>query len=146
MAFDPEKALVEMAHGDAEALEFMRAFFHWMHALDDLIDRDKPAPIEEIVRVLVWLLDTLATNEFWRAHGAALLPVIRASAWAYLDSERYARDPRVLERITSQVLKSAYFDVLLAVAGIVGGWAHAREMARKYREYHFDPVSQPSTA
>ena len=145
MPYQPETAFQEMARGDASAVEFLRAIYIGSQILDDLIDKDKPVTAEMAVWSQTHLICTVATNSFFQAHKATLIPVICTSALAFIASEERKNHPDVLERLTAQVLKSEYLNVFLAVSFCVGGWQHAAEMSRKYREYSFDnePVQAP---
>jgi hypothetical protein len=138
MPFQPQRAFEEIAKGDAGALEFLSAFYLWAHDQDDGIDRDKPAKADFSVWVQTNLFFVLAKNEFFAKHKDFLLPVIMTSALAYIASEDRKNLPDVLDRMTAQVLKSEYVNVFLAAAFCVGGWDHALQMSRKYRDYSFD--------
>ena len=127
-----------MSRGDADAHEFLRAFFIWAHTQDDLIDRDKDLSPAAAVWPQAHLMFVLADNPFFQRHKAFLLPVILTSALAFMASEARKNSPEVLERITAQVLKSEYLNVFLAAAFCVGGWDHAAAMSAKYRDYSFD--------
>lgn len=136
--FIPSKAFADIARGDLEATAFMAAFYLWVHKQDDLIDRDKPVPVEHSVGFDLSIFHTFAKNEFFHKNADMIWPVIVTSALAYIASEEKKKNEDVLERITAQVLKSQYMDVFFIVAVCIGGFDHAVAMSRKYREYAFD--------
>jgi hypothetical protein len=136
--FRPTEAFSEIARGDQAAYDFLAAFYLWCHKHDDLIDRDKPVKPEENVWFNLNLFQQLARNPFYQKNHEFLWPVLVTSGLSWIASEDFKRKENVLEKITAQVLKSEYVNVILAIAFLVGGFEHALAMSRKYREYAFD--------
>jgi hypothetical protein len=62
MKFDVASAVQEMTQGHGDALEFCRCFFHWVHAMDDLVDQE--GALSPIVRAQLEFLNAVATNPF----------------------------------------------------------------------------------
>jgi len=138
MAFHPEQAFAEIARGDAVAKEFMLAFYAFVHTLDDLYDRDKPLSPEVAVWPSLHLMAVLGPNSFFARHHGVLMPVILASTLSWIASEDRRQSPDALARIEAQVWKGSYADVFFTVASLVGGFDHALQMSRKYREVAYD--------
>jgi hypothetical protein len=138
MKWKPADAFREISRGNQSAEDFMVALYIWVHAQDDLCDRDKPVLPEVFAGFNFNILHTFAKNPFFREHQDFILPVLLVGALAWVASEDRKNSPDVLERFTGQVLKSQYGDVFFAVAFIIGGFDHAVAMFRKYREYDFD--------
>lgn len=136
--FQVQAAFEDIARGDKSAVEFLSAFYLWVHDFDDLVDRDKEVPTSFSVGVSLQLMHTFSKNSFFQKHQDFLMPVILVGALAYVVSEDKRQSADVLERITAQVLKSQYADVFVAVAFVIGGFDHALAMKRKYHEYSFD--------
>jgi hypothetical protein len=134
----PEEAFRDITRGDEDAYKFLEAFYLFVHKHDDLCDRDKPVKAEETVWFNLNLFIQFTTNKFYLAHHQFLLPILIMSGLAWVSSEDYKKRPDVLDRITAQVLKSEYVNIMLAVAFLKGGFEHSLAMARKYREYAFD--------
>lgn len=143
MPFNHLVALREIAKGDQDAFSCLNAIFTWYHALDDLIDQDKPIILSWIIVAHLNFVQTIADNLFFQTNKEKLLPVIQAGALAYLSSEKFRKHASPLYRIASQVLKSQYQDLFFAVAFILGGYDHAVEMSAKYRDFDFDPTPAP---
>lgn len=141
--FDPKIAFKEIALGNQAAEDFMVGFYQWIHTLDDLIDRDRPILLETVHSNHLGLIVSVSANEFFLKYRDSLLPVIVMSALAHQESERLRNAENVLDRVASQVIKSQYQDVFYLVAFLVGGYAHASAMSRKFREYCYDPTPPP---
>lgn len=130
----------EIARGDEDAYQLLRGLLEWFHVHDDLIDGKgvgHPLSAEGSVFVFLRLVDIFSDNKFYQTHKAALRPVIRISAIAYLDSERLSRSENLQDKLSAEILKSQYQDIFWAVADCIGGWEFAREMSIKHRAYYF---------
>ena len=138
MSFNVKTAFKETARGNEAAEEFLHVFYQWVQTQDDLVDRDQPVAVDQMTRLNLGLMFVFAKNPFFQQHKDFLLPVIMTSALAYISSEDLKKKPEVLERITAQVLKSEYMNVVFAAAYCTGGFTHALEMNRRYRGYSFD--------
>jgi hypothetical protein len=138
MTWTPAEAFKDIARGDAGAEAFLGALYIWVHKQDDLFDRDHPVSASVSAGIDLQTLHVFATNPFFQKHQTFLMPVLVTSALSWVASETLAKSDDVLERITAQVLKSEYQNVFFAVAFLIGGWEHATEVQRKYREYCMD--------
>jgi hypothetical protein len=143
MSFDHTTALKEIANGDQDAELCLNTLFSWFHALDDLIDRDKPLLLPWTIMSHLRALECVANNPFFQKHKLALLPVLEAASLAFLESERFKLHESPLYRIGSQVLKSQYQDLFYTVARRTGGEEFMVRMSEKYRDFDFDPVPKP---
>lgn len=142
--FNIHQALTECANGNESAFRFIWSFYHGVHCIDDLIDKDKELQPEYVIRTMWSMLVNFADNEFFQQNKTYLMPVLTAAIHAYIDSERFVKSENVLERVASQVLKSQYADVFFATAYLTGGADHMLTMSRRWRQYHFDPVPKPN--
>lgn len=132
---EPSEILGEICAGDQAALDFCSDFYELLHMVDDLFDQDNHVGAVEVGHVLVSAIESFARNPFFVEHKEALLPAIRSSVVAWVDSEQWRSREDVREQIASHVMKSQYHEVFFMVAGIVGGLSHQMEMTRKHREY-----------
>jgi hypothetical protein len=133
--------LEEVCLGNPQAAEFCHTFLHWVHLIDDYIDRDNPNPSQDyVILVNLELLRMLSFNPFWQQHKASLFPVIIQSVQAFADSNRWAKSDDFRKRATADVLKSQYQDVFWHVAYIVGGYEHLNKISQKFRTYDYDAV------
>lgn len=131
-------AFNEISGGDKDAIELLNALYLFFHKQDDLIDRDKPVEVEHSIGCDLQVLRAFGKNPLFQKHQDFLWPLIMTSALAYAASEDLKKRPDVIDRITSQVLKSQYVDIFFGIAFCVGGFPHALAMSKKYRDYHFD--------
>lgn len=128
----------DIAKGDSQAVEFMCSLHRFFHMEDDLVDRDREVPAQEVVTSNLWLMFAFSHNEFFQRHKTFLWPTLVTSALAWQASEEFKKREDICDKIASQVLKSEYLNVYLGVAYCLGGFEHAEAMSRKYRRYHFD--------
>lgn len=143
MTFDFVTVFKEISNGDEQANECLNALFAWFHALDDLVDRDKPVLLTFTMLAHLKMVECISSNVFFQKHKAAFLPLFQAAALAYLESERFRLHANPLHRIGSQVLKSQYQDIFYAVARFTGGDEFMVRMSQKYRDFDFDPTPKP---
>lgn len=134
--FDVGAAFRDISKGNEDALRFCVDFYFWVHAKDDVVDKE--GSVTTIVQHELAFLQTVATNAFYQANHTTLFPVLQASLLSFIASEKLKSSQNVVDRITAQVLKSEYMNVFFAVAGIVDGFTHAAQMNDKYRIYSFD--------
>ena len=136
----PEKYEIifqEICRGDASAYQYCCETLRWLHVMDDVLDNQAPKPAELLVQSFVRYLEMISTNDFWKGNAGRLMPVIRASAVAFLDSERWKVREDVRDKLAAEVLKSEYQNIFFEVAACVGGFPHQREMSERYRAYYF---------
>lgn len=124
--------------GDENAHSFLCCLYAWFHQIDDLIDKDKPLEVADIVRVQMGLMHTLTFNEFWAVHKQVLWPIVHTSIMAYWESEVLRGTDVLQNKMVGHVLKSQYQDIAYAVAFVVGGMAHEMKCRRLLRYADFD--------
>lgn len=129
-------AFAEIANGEESARQFCIVLWEFFHLLDDLHDGDQKRSPGEIALVTVAFIETVSANPFFQAHRDLLLGVIRTGAIQWADSERFRAKDGVVDRLTSEILKSGYQDVFFAVAAITGGFPHALRCSEKHRGYN----------
>lgn len=136
---DFTKIFSEACCGNAHALEFCHTFLHFVHLIDDQIDRDKPPPDPNyVILVNLELFRVISFNPFWQEHKGSLFPILVQGVQAFADSIRWAQRTDFRDRATADVLKSQYQDVFWHVAYLCGGYRHLDLITRKYRTYNYD--------
>ncbi len=141
------------ANGNAQALEFLRVFARRAHWVDDIADGAKgqrgkgaegngPAPQDGLFFLSTlaryeseWLL-CLASNPFFLAHRAQLVPQMILALNAWEDSEAVDWDSTDIR----DVLKAKWHDVVWLVAWLVGGTEHLRNVTREHRSFDLEPT------
>lgn len=136
---DFPKIFAEATLGDQHATEFLHAFLHFVHLIDDVIDGQKPhGDAEYVLLVHLEMLRILSFNPFWEKHKVSLFPIVLQSVRAYADSNRWATRPDFRDRASSDVLKSQYQDVWFHVAYLCGGYSHMARISDQFRIYDYD--------
>lgn len=124
--------LLQCAAGNAEAADFLLHWLGYVHDIDDIEDGEL-AGAEPRLEILIRALH-LYTHPFFRAHEAALKQQVINITNAYADSLRGERGGEAWERAMADVQRHAGVEMVLAVAGICGGWRHLRAVSRRLRE------------
>lgn len=119
--------------GDEYAADFLEDIANVARLADDIVDED-----ENRQRNMCWLLYTtltkIPTNPFYLAHLVELKPLITniLIQWHQSDEWRSGRDAR--KRTFGFVYRENVGGIAMAVAGIIGGYEHARAVADEYFE------------
>lgn len=122
---------------DPNAVTFSKVVFRFVHLLDDLFDRDKDRSADDVALTFFALVDQVASNPFFQAHKASLMPVLYSSAKAWSASERLRKSPAVQDNVAAEVLKSEYQNLFFHVALLAGGVEFAHHWETKHRSYNF---------
>jgi len=124
--------------GNLDALRFCQVFVSFCHFLDDAVDQDKPINAEGAARASVQLVIELSANPFYQSHKGLLLGLIVNGCNAWVDSNILAASDDPRKRLTADVLKGFYHEVIYHTAFILGGWEHLREVTTGFRDYDFE--------
>lgn len=132
MSRDCEKICGAAAAGNHNALLFLIALLPYVHLVDDLWDQDKPVELEDLAKTLMRFNEQLLSNPWVQERRQAVTALMRAGAQAWVDSHAPGHER------ARDVLKSQYHELVWYVANECGGWDHAREVARMFREFDFE--------
>ncbi len=132
-----QESLYEICKGNPDALAFCNSYYEAVHAIDDLIDRDKPVDQRAASVAILRLLHVMAFNPFLQAHRDKLWPVIQSSCVTYIHSNDLIarKDPR--STLIGEVLKGDYVNVFLTVASLAGGIEHQLRCQDQFRTVVF---------
>lgn len=125
--------------GNPEAIRFCHAFVRFCHFLDDAVDRDKPVTSEDAARLGIQLVIECSVNPFYQANKSLLLGLIVQGFNAWVDSDALAASPDARVRVSADVIKGLYHEVVFHTAFLLGGWDHLREVTTGFRDYDFEP-------
>jgi len=149
METNRDTILQAAANGNAGALEFLRCFARRAHWVDDLVDETKAGgsvDCGETAKAEADWLVCLASNPFFLAHRAQLVPAMVLALNAWVDSNRATTEAEQggvngLRQWAAQmdVLKGQWHEVVWLVAWLTGGWAKLRETSSRFRDYDFEP-------
>lgn len=131
MSRDDEFSLYRWAaKGDEAAAAFLLALTDAAHVWDDVVDGDVPldrAALDGAFRTLV----LLPADPFYRAHRERLEPIVLQAAINWQAATAIERAGGALH--VAYILRSAYIDLISAVALLTGGAAWAVEVSRTVR-------------
>ncbi|MCA1403697.1 hypothetical protein I6F26_03655 [Ensifer sp. IC3342] len=133
---DQEKvraALLRWTRGDEAAAAFLGEIAEVARLADDIVDEDENRQ-RNVCWLLVRTLTVLPANPFFIRHVSVLAPLINSVIvqWQLSDEWRSSRD--ALKRQFGFVMREAVGSIVTAVAGIVGGYDHAKATTEDFFE------------
>ena len=121
-----------------DAIALVNAFSRISQIWDDLHDGDNPVSTELVDYMMMTALVQIPTNNFYRQHYNNLMPVIEHCLMTWLDANTLEAvgDERDLQ--VSYIIRSVTTDLIIHVAGIVGGiqWRRQAALAIRRAIYH----------
>lgn len=140
---EPERAQAEAqvlawaCCGDAQAVAFIQDLAYVSQTLDDLVDGDRAVGPGEVVEAFRRALITLPANPFYRAHFAALHPLLNHFLHDWLDATALERGD-AHEQSLAFVLRDSLIGIVLACAELAGGVAWRRAVSVPVRRFFHD--------
>ncbi len=123
------EAVVRVCRGNQDAVRFLEDITEILHLWDDLVDRDKPLQDAQINQTMWKALITLPRNPFYASYFQQLNTLLMAAIVNWEVATHMEREPHGENDLAiAFILRSAYIDLVLGVALIVGGRDHALEM------------------
>ena len=123
---------------NADAIDLVNAYSSISQVWDDLHDRDKPVTRNQVNAMMMMALVEIPQNNFFRNHYLELMPVVQHCLMTWLDANTLEAvgDERDLQ--VSYIIRSVTTDLIIHVAGIVGGIAWRRQAGLAIRQaiYH----------
>lgn len=129
---DKIEFIQKILNGHRDAAVFVAMMFQVLHLWDDLIDKDKPTPDEEINLAMFLALVQIPRNPFYRANFAELSPIVSSAIinWMYATQQE-----RLAPSEVTFIVRSDYINLLLKSAEIVGGAKFAAEQQAAVRDW-----------
>ena len=120
------------------AIDLVNAYSAISQVWDDLHDGDKPVTKSQVNQMMMLALIEIPTNPFYQQHYLELMPVVQHLLMTWLDANTLEAvgDERDLQ--VSYIIRSVTTDLIIHVAGIVGGVVWRRQAALAIRQaiYH----------
>ena len=137
MSPDLEKQLVtRWLCNNEPAIELIRMWFEVSQVWDDLIDHDNGnIPDYSINRMMRLALVEIPKNRFFQYHCNELLPIVEHCVMTWTEATALERSPYSNERdyAVSYIIRSVTTELLVFMAGLVGGTAHRHQVAMDIR-------------
>lgn len=127
-----ESVYLRAANGSLDALNFLRMFHHYCHAIDDLIDDKQPSP--EKLLALLAQANLVYSMPFYKGHAGRLHLIVAHLTNAYADSIDWGKSRENWKVEWADKLRFAGNDMILAVALIEGGFSLMRELSPLVKE------------
>ncbi|MBX3659197.1 MAG: hypothetical protein KF740_12245 [Ramlibacter sp.] len=131
----PEEAFSFVLKGHRDAIAFCFVLCGVLHLWDDLDDRDKPIAREDINQAMYAALVVLPRNAFYQANFAELNALVDSAIMNWHAANAFEREGSDEDKRISFIIRSAYCNVILTAARIVGGYEWARSVAPALRRF-----------
>lgn len=126
-----QAALERCCLGNREAMEWVLLWREYVHRIDDIVDGDSPGP-EPLLASYAQAI-AVYTHPFFLRNIAALRQVALNCTNAYADSVLFEKSDQAWQRQWADHYRHFGAEMVLAVAGICGGYAHMRSLSPELR-------------
>ncbi len=130
---------------DREAIEFLLTWRQYVHAIDDIVDGDRPGP--EFLLSTFALAAALYSLPFYLRNINALRQIVFNCTNAYTDSVLWETAPVPWRREFADQYRHFGAEMVLAVSLICGGYEHMRAISPELRTIcyleHHTPEGNP---
>lgn len=151
MRTDEPDLVYKVLKGNLEAIDFCRSLFWVSQILDDLYDQDREVTPEELTRLVWEISGRLICHPFALRYGPQISPLLRAGAIDWIDATRMEKGSDH-DRTVAFVLRDTISNLLIHVAGIIGGDAWMLSVSQEIRDHIYEdtladylaPLEKPS--
>jgi hypothetical protein len=123
-----------LSNGNADAYRFMWTMWNWSHVIDDLVDRDKEAGVENAAKYFVLIAQELTFNKFYQANSGFLFSLVMSMFNRWCDGEEFEKSDDTLKQAQSHVIKCGDLELYIGVSYLTGGWDFVRKN-KSFRTY-----------
>jgi len=127
----------EACIGNVDAFAFLLSFHCLAHFLDDMCDGEIPMNAENLLDSHMQA-NALYSTPFYIQNSARLSGVISVIVNTYADSIAWEKSDTDWKKKVSDVIRQCGNDMVITVAGIVGGFRHMRSISLKLRELAYE--------
>ena len=127
-----KRLIVKITNGNHDAYIFLWRFWCFMHAFDDLVDKDKEVHPEEAIRELVLFLNEISFNPFYNLNKQSLFSFIAMVANRAIVGDQW-RAGTDEQKALSSAVRCGDLDLYAHVAFLCGGWDHMRAVDPEIR-------------
>lgn len=132
-----------------DALLWVLGYAAYVHAIDDIIDRDVPTDKsrEEFILQTFEFAAVIYSNEFYIRNMHILYPLVKLASNTYMDSVQMEHEPELWKRRVADGLRQTGNEIIVAVIEICSGPIVRREASMELREIsynlHHDYIGNP---
>lgn len=121
-----------------DAIDLVNAYSTVSQVWDDLYDGDKPVTKSQVNTMMMLALIEIPTNPFFQQHYLELMPLVKHCLMTWLDANTLESVGDDCDLQVSYIIRSVTTDLIIHVAGIVGGTVWRRQAALAIRQaiYH----------
>ena len=130
-----EQFLMRALKGDAEAVLFVLQLCEVLHLWDDLEDRDNPVTRDSVDKGMYLALVAIPRNAFYRKYFDELNPILANAIYNWHCANDLEAQDTLKAKEIAYVIRSAYCDVALTAARIIGVYDWARLIAPEIRAH-----------
>lgn len=124
-------ALKRCCRNNEEAMQWLTLWRAYVHGIDDIVDGDDDSP-EAVLGTFAGAVE-LYTHPFFLKHAARLKQIVLNCTNAYADTVAWEKSKEAWQRNFSDHYRHFGAEMVLAVATICGGYAHARSISLELR-------------
>lgn len=138
---NPDKEQQLVSHWlkeDTEAIELINQYFIVSQIWDDLHDKDKAVSNGKLDYMMQLALVEIPRNKFFQQHYLELMPIVQHCLMTWMDSNNLEESGDDTDLKVSYVLRSVTTDLLIHMAGIIGGsfWRSKAALSIRKEIYH----------
>lgn len=116
----------KVCNGNVDAEELLWSWWNFFHMFDDLIDKDKTAPKEMLMRECMLFVSVLSYNEFYHQHKDSLFGFLIQVFNRWLDGDDWEEHGNDWQKSVSDVVRCGDMELYFHIAFLTGGWDHMR--------------------
>ncbi len=139
------QALEYACCGNREAMDFLSLWRRYVHEIDDIMDGDRPEREEQLGTFALAI--ELYSHPFYLKNLPALRQVALNCTNAYADTVAWEKSPVEWQQDWADHYRHFGAEMVLAVAGICGGYEHMRRISPQLRvicwHEHHTPDGKP---
>ena len=135
MTHDKEQQLIRYwLKDDPAAVDLANAYSQVSQVWDDLVDGDKPVSRDQVNGMMMQALVDIPKNRFFQLHYLDLMPMVQHCLMTWLDANTLEAQGNDRDLYVSYVIRSVTTDLIIHLAGLVGGTFWRRQAALAIRQ------------
>lgn len=134
--------LQEVANGNESAFEYLVYMSKVFRVWDDLYDKDKEVPSEDVDEVFRILTFQMSQNLFFKENRDALESFIFVAWNAWMDANRSLKSDNRMLKMAGWFIRNYCVEIDVLVAFKVGGIEHVKRVRDKCRTFYLKELSQ----